>query len=359
MSKSVQAAARRACHGGIVCALLALLPSSRVLAQDAPAQRVWVLDLQADEAGVETGQHLAALLREELASALLDHSVNGASGGCGEPDLLTCARWLGAPENITLVVGGSLRQDVEGLDVELWVVDNPSTGPRRELLQRLQRNPATWRQGMRELGVRAVAPDRFTGFVEIGGLQVFDRLTVDGAVTPHEVPLTRLTLPVGSHSVEVMRTGEGVYSEVVEVGFEQTLRPALGDAAAAQAVDGGASGAGAIAGEAGVPWLGMGLAAGGIALVAVATGLVVHGLLALQPELAFAQAMVDDDALSPEDRSLWSEHAADMSGLLAAEMAGAGIAGLLGLGLVATAAVLVIGTEDVVVDTAPAPVTAP
>ncbi|MFH1812065.1 MAG: hypothetical protein ABIJ09_25220, partial [Pseudomonadota bacterium] len=310
MIPSVRAATRSAIVSLLGCGLW--LGASPLHARSAPVQSVWVMDLSAPDAGVETGQHLAMLLREELTTALPDHVINGVSGGCTDTDLVACARWLGAPENITLVVGGRLLQDVEGIDVELWVADNPSTGPRRSTLQRLSLSPATWRQAMRELGVRAVAPERYTGVVEIQGLQVFDRITVDGNVVEHDVPVARLDLAVGSHGIEVLRSGSGVTAEVVEVQFEQVARPVLGYTGEDGAAGNGSATAGAgsaTSSEAALPWLGMGLAAGGVALVAVATGLVLHGLIALQPELSFAQQQVEANAGCIDGSDCWSQRA--------------------------------------------------
>jgi hypothetical protein len=162
--------------------------------------------------------------------------------------------------------------------------------------------------------VRAAAPEHYVGHLEVRELQVFDRLLINGLEVPVEVPTTRVTLPVGSHLIELERVGTQALREVIEIGFEQEVRLPAADSGETHATGGaGTRPAGANGDDALALWLGYGAIGVGVAALAVGAGFLGSYLLFTAPQHEFAAQQRDENAgcLGSED-DCWELRAAEL-----------------------------------------------
>jgi len=322
---------------------------SAVAAASQPQPRILVLQLEDRTGDAELTRRVNEMLRGELVGLLGEQLAAPDPDAeapvyqpCEGESALDCARKRAGVAAAGKVVGGIVTKDVERLSVEIWVFDFDHSDELRSMHDHLEADPSEWPIVLRELAVRLAAPQHHVGVLEVVDVQIFDRLLVDGAAIPIDVPTTRLTLDVGPHAVDLERAGKPLLNEVVEIAYDRVTRfpPGVAEQVAAAsslpAQEAPQTEGAQPTPEVEPPWLAYGALGVGAVGLAAAAGFLAHYFLYARPDVEWA---AQQEELGSECRdgsadcwSRWSAQAETTAALDLVAGIGGGLIGLVAVG---------------------------
>ena len=185
--------------------------------------KIAVLNLSDSGVGEKDAARISEALRAEVKSLVGRRlKKSPASTICALENLVPCAAELGKKLGADVVLAGTVAALADAQLIDLRLID---VGSKTEL-SRLQ-SPLSGvlkkdRKILRELAVRLLLPENYTGQLLLAALDAGDELLVDGALVSAKAGVP-VTLAVGPHVVELMRGKETLGSKVVNVSYEQTV----------------------------------------------------------------------------------------------------------------------------------------
>jgi len=278
----------------------------------ATSERVFVLDLVDNGVGKDAARRVTEVLRNELAAVTGDRMVKPSAVAaiiarpevaeqvrCQRETYVDCAVAVGQKIPVNFVVAGVVAALGDAQLVDLRLIDVRAHTETNRLQTPLTGDAEKDRAALRELGVRLVAPDSWTGTLEINGLVNGDKVIVDGSPMATRPPKARLDVAVGSHAVLVSRDNKALLTQVVEIKYGQTAALALAGGGQAGGGQAGGSTAGGGSQQSAGPsrfarWPIWVAAGSGLALAAVSVGFVADDLINVRSQMAKAQRAGDD-----------------------------------------------------------------